>query len=446
MRLFREDVQAQLEDGSFVLELLRARLFRSDSKMGVAYRGVARVHQENGRLHLRFYCELTSEQFKDEIRRFNSNHHTLGQIVPRESYYFLEGTDIEGSTWSADEVFIRSFPNLNNNLWVLTAGIRSLKTQTTAYEATAREVSLWVPGDYSLPYTDLDPTREVTGFAHLSISLGNGVACKITRTKNEGILIAATADDQELYELCDLLIESIGFAIGAFLSPVITAITENGKTSEELASHEADEARRRRIPAPIPTQYPDEIEDFQQFLQKYITAVKKPFSPLAAYWYGVLYGAGSSHENESLILTTTIEGIAKFAFSKEFSQDLDFRSQARNAKRLMRPLKLTQRVRKAIYQKLGDAGGLSALNILRALRNKGKITGELVQAWQDLRPLAAHGVHREHESLAELQGQFDQRHTCMELFYRLILLHLGYDGRLRKFGSRGWPVKRMGEN
>lgn len=90
----------------------------------------------------------------------------------------------------------------------------------------------------------------------------------------------------------------------------------------------------------------------------------------------------------------------------------------------------------ALLSLLG-AGGRT-IDALRLLKDVGAVTSEEIKAWDKLRHPTAHGNWEPKED--SMQIHFDDLYKLLTLVYRLVFVHIGYDGRFDARNVRGWPV------
>jgi len=90
----------------------------------------------------------------------------------------------------------------------------------------------------------------------------------------------------------------------------------------------------------------------------------------------------------------------------------------------------------ALLSLLG-AGGRT-IDALRSLKDVGAVTGEEIKAWDKLRHPTAHGSWEPKEEF--MQIHLDDLYKLLTLVYRLVFVHIGYDGRFDTRNVRGWPV------
>ncbi len=93
----------------------------------------------------------------------------------------------------------------------------------------------------------------------------------------------------------------------------------------------------------------------------------------------------------------------------------------------------------ALLSLLG-AGGRT-IDALRLLKDVGAVTGEEIRAWDKLRHPTAHGTWEPKDDT--MQAHFDDIYKLVTLVYRLVFVHIGYDGRFNARNVKGWPVQEF---
>jgi len=90
----------------------------------------------------------------------------------------------------------------------------------------------------------------------------------------------------------------------------------------------------------------------------------------------------------------------------------------------------------ALLSLLG-AGGRT-IDSLRLLKDVGAVTGAEIRAWDKLRHPTVHGSWVPKDET--MQVHFDDLYKLVTLVYRLVFVHIGYDGRFDARNVKGWPV------
>jgi hypothetical protein len=78
------------------------------------------------------------------------------------------------------------------------------------------------------------------------------------------------------------------------------------------------------------------------------------------------------------------------------------------------------------------------VDVLRLLQRAGAVTTEEIAPWSKLRHPAAHGSWEPQKE--QMQFHFDDLYKVMTLVYRLVFVHIGYEGKFNARNIRGWPV------
>lgn len=84
-----------------------------------------------------------------------------------------------------------------------------------------------------------------------------------------------------------------------------------------------------------------------------------------------------------------------------------------------------------------------ALDVLLALVKDGCVCADEVDAWKKLRNACAHGNLLKEE---RAQEAFDRIDAVTTLLHKLLMAHIGYRGKYKNFGRRGWPVEQWDYN
>lgn len=97
--------------------------------------------------------------------------------------------------------------------------------------------------------------------------------------------------------------------------------------------------------------------------------------------------------------------------------------------------------RRSLDKRLEDLMGLLSaggrtLDVLRLLQKSDGVAHEEIAAWRDVRNAAAHGGWKPHEE--QMQKHFDDFYKLLTLVYRLVFVHIGYEGMFTLRDSRPW--------
>ena len=142
------------------------------------------------------------------------------------------------------------------------------------------------------------------------------------------------------------------------------------------------------------------------------------------------------------MLSVAVEGLVKKTLLSEKDADPEFVKQAEEAKPILKRAGLGPRALECVQSSLGNAKHPRVQDVLRRLAKEDVASEAHLEAWRGLRNAAAHGSILEDDDRA-LQEHLDRFHVCLDLYYRIVFLLIGYDGRHTDYGTRGWPTRRF---
>lgn len=207
-----------------------------------------------------------------------------------------------------------------------------------------------------------------------------------------------------------------------------------------LRSTKSAHAAALRLIPPIPTFGGSSLQSFQSFIQRYLKTFHTPFHQTAGLWFRVLNGFHSSLENQGLVLTTACEGVVNAEFRDESRPSTEFLAQLEEAEPLVKALNIRQRAKDRLVQSVRSGKNSTMANALYALEDCNRIPKPLRKNWQDLRHKLAHAGEQEWGE-EQTQNFLNSLYACLELFYRLIMLRIQYDGEVRVFSKKNWPTE-----
>ncbi|WP_354687806.1 hypothetical protein [Cupriavidus necator] len=437
MTLLSDEELTNIANNQFTLEFLRAKLVQQVAKDPKTYTGSGGVSQaSDGTLELKMYCPIDSGSTL--IEEFGVDGMVPGQLIGPEHYFAFEGMDFSGQFWTATNVWVGADVSFPASGCIIRSKLRSIENcrERPVVAGSSRKI-LVVPGIYKIPFVGAQPGTMEPGFSTCTIDLGAGRTCQIkTRAKALIIDIVLQGEDPEKYP--KRVVEAIGIAVGAHLVPHAEITAAENKRVQTVHRLDEDASEYFRIMPPIPGGTPEDFPDFQTFVCAYVEHFHEPFSQLAGFWYRILVAFHSGLENQALVLSTAIEGILKASFPDEGKPDEEFLKQISQAVPKIKELTLGARARERILGALGNAKSSTPSNALYALAKAERIPQQLVSIWKGLRNKSAHADELKWSD-AQTQPFIDDLYACLELFYRLIMIRIGYEGAFTQYSSHGWP-------
>ena len=159
---------------------------------------------------------------------------------------------------------------------------------------------------------------------------------------------------------------------------------------------------------------------------------------LYRFWHRIACAQSSDIENSSLVLSVAIEGVIKALFHSEHDADAEFAQHLKSAKPAVEGLNVHERVRESMVKSLDNAALPKPKDTMQRLKEQGVLTEAHIKAWNDLRHAGAHGALLEDDN-SKFQRHLDRYFCCLDLFYRLVFIAVGYKGQCVDRSRPGWP-------
>ena len=437
---------SRIAKNEFEIEFLKARLVQQTPENPDSYSGSGSISQSSdGKLHLKMYCLLDSpDDITKEFLRLNDGFSLEpGQLIDERKYFSFEGTDLFGHIWKAKNIWPKTHVSFPAGGIIVEAELSSTESRDELPPRSnkiQRKIFV-VPGLYKFPFNRGQPGTTEPGFSVATINLVGDRTCEVN-TKDGSLVVSVQYQPTDSERYPDCVLEALGICMGAHLVPqveITIAPTEHLQTIRHL---DRNASQLYRISPPLPVRQPDALPGIQKFIQKYLQWTTEPYSQLAGYWFRVLLAFHSGLENQALVLTTAIEGVLKVYFPEFGCPDTTFLKEIDDAYPVIDKLTVGPRVLGRIKSSLGSAKGATPSNALFVLASSGRIPSELVSVWKSLRNKSAHADELSMES-PEMQKFINDLYACLELFYRLIMLKIGFNGVLVRFSAIGWPYQQV---
>jgi hypothetical protein len=441
--LDKKEIESLL-NSSWVMDFANITLTRKNDKDTSVYSGPGSISQSNdGLLELKMYHVYESqEEMNHEMKgAFRGNELTAGKIIEEHYYYSLEAIDISGKKWETDNVWPSGhmrFPSAGRVIEASLDRVTNTSVRREQEDLSKTYASLFIPGIYELPCNELEKTESSSSSSIYSLDLASG-DCKIKK-RDQHLEISTNISqglDPELFS--SLLLEALSVGIGSYMRPLVKIVTHQKNRTTTIYSRQA-EKNGKTIPPPIPTNRVRGPHALSQFVNKYLATFTEPYSPIFGYWFRIVSQSTGELENKALVFTTSIEGVLKEYYSKYGLPDGEFLKEVSSATKLITDLDIIgARAKSRLLSTLGNAKASTPKNALYALANKKLIPDELIEIWVELRNKSAHADELK-QNKAELQEFLDQTFGCLELFYLLLMIHIGYVGDFIQYSKEDWPI------
>lgn len=455
-----QSIAADVDAGQFRL-ILRGELRQCEVEDPIVFQGVAHIDQDNhGALALHFVCESVTGPFDAEEGLADAPQ---GKVTAEHFYFDLTGIDGEARLWIAERIHLRldrpseswGFSTKPDGFDVALGQIPELVTKhATVSNNNERSHETWiVQGQVPSP-------RQVfpKSWTHQE---ENGVSWSIDHDKqgNTEISFHGSADGFDVASRH--FFRGLSILSSRHLQPKCAATIVNGVERISIFS------RRKEVPPPAILWIPPQFKSgWKLFLVAWLAADRTCNSRkmeaddrviqdvIYHYWYRFYRAYAVDMENGAQVLTSSIEGMAKRYFSnvpasfvtereqelsltKTLLEQLDRKKHARSINILQGKIDYERR---KIYNDVRKKQDIDRL--LDSLCHTKHVTESMVEAWGTIRNDAAHGDHlvTGGDAIAHFEPGFFQ---CFEMFKRLCVIAIGYDGPAQDFSVERWPVLRF---
>lgn len=436
-----EKIVKSLLTGDFELPMSDCALRQCGLDSPIIYEGPGLLTQEQDKsIFLRVFAAPVdhSEAFN---RHFNRDL-TPGELVPDSQYYDFEGRDSYGTVWRANRISIGT--NFGYGTYVR-ARPRTLEKMEERSKPVERPVVVaFLPGKIELPWHAVTDKGERGWSVDRFETNAGRLEWRVAKT-DDGAWLTFKCEDAPVEPRFEAFLRGLSILMGRWLKPICLSILEGERQTTRMLNrlHEPD---AEKLLTPIWAQR-DLAEDAHLFLERFMAraAGESEFGEGACnlahrYWHRILRSCETDVENSSLVLSVAVEGLVKKTLLSKKDADPEFVKQADEAKHILEKAGLGPRALACVLSSLGNAKHPRVQDALRRLVTEGVASEAHLKAWKGLRNAAAHGSVLEDDDSA-LQEHLDRFHVCLDLYYRLVFLLIGYDGRHTDYGTRGWPTR-----
>ncbi|ENX60308.1 MULTISPECIES: hypothetical protein [Acinetobacter] len=413
-----KDIQNCLEN-NFTFDVLNGNLKNAKNN----YSCTGRITQKNGKIN--FYGICNQQTNFENI--FNQNNGLSGELVDDDEYYNLQVSNITGSFHSSH--ISPSF------VYYGTSGC-SIDAELSALEYSG--ISKSSINTFNFYYKN-PINLEVNHGYPLKINLINFISIEIKNIDSKHGLISINSSKNFSYEDAKNILKglTILFSENLFSFVVRTSI-ENDRKVIQIKSTSNKESTF--FPAPIPLKTKKDLPNLIRFLNNQIILSHKEQNFFFNLYSSIYKLRDAYLDIQALNVCVCIESILKKYYAKSIKV----------------PEKLLNRITKAKAElnrvkSHFDETTLSDLNYSLDLKLKPSpkqilksveyLDSKFEISWTKVRNSTAHGVSLSAENQVKLQISLDHFYTCIELFYKLWLIHIGYSGDFYQYSIKDWPRK-----
>lgn len=427
-----DDIIRKLLDGSLTLPLHNCKLTQCGTDAPITYTGYGLIDQNRDlQIQLRIFTEEVD--FSEAWMRQFDRPITPGILVPDSGYYDFEGLDIDGEKWFAKRLAIK--PSFGANTYIQIEPWQLTKSIGTNQAASHPFINAFIPLQIDLPWHQItqlgDLGWKTDKFSYETIShewsarkteLGTWVhfSCSSGRIKGE----------------FEHFIQALSILSGKYLVPTVEVHRTGCDHVIKIRSNKNDQAS---LLPPIEHRHAEPV-DAHAFIANFLGTqhLSEHRTMIHRMWHRILRARENDIENSSLVLSVAIEGLIMAAIKDSCDKDVELQIAVDFAMPSIESLNLNPRVLRCIKSSLGNAVKAKPKSTLQRLIKQNIIDDTHLEAWGKMRNLGAHGQILSGETEA-IQTHLQRFHTCLDLFYRLTFLLIGYSGKHTNYSAAGWP-------
>ncbi|SFA81789.1 hypothetical protein [Pseudomonas sp. NFPP24] len=383
--------------------------------------------QSDGQLSLKMY-DAAKKSSISQMMRYGLYNQT--GIVPESDYFSLRAIDSSGNVWVAPRLYIYDGLRMTPHGTIVEFQIPDIRTERIHPRSDLNGVSIAnavIAGKFRLPFNKWqDQPDGSSSVSALDFEI-DGARLKLSQ-KVQHLELDVESDVREIdHELLMTISESISIAIGRDAWPTYYRLYNDGVTRSFINGR--PDVKGLGMIKPLVDVFPYKTASLISFVNHYVNNRDEEHRYLVYYWRRLYHVSSRIGDVAALVLTVNIEGLVNNYFSAGRAPSERVLGEVNYSKKLIRSLRLPSSTNSRIKNVLGAMKKLSAPNILRVLEAEGVIESVHVKSWNDLRHSLAHAGNSESDPVTTSKFFLDIE-NCLDLFYRLIGLSVGYDASL----------------
>jgi len=215
------DTINKLISSKFEIDCVDINLIQQIEKNPIIYNGPGTIYQDkNGVLNLKLYAKIIN--IDKEISHI-FKYFVPGKIIGNENYFSLRATDMSGSKWGAENIWLSrnvSFPAAGQ---IIKAELREIKNITEVKRIRSEKTYLFivVPGSYEIPCNKKEDLPDGGWRFNKSLFSANQIDFEFKKLDNY-LTISASTETNALSEQSERkILEALSIIYGQILRAMI---------------------------------------------------------------------------------------------------------------------------------------------------------------------------------------------------------------------------------
>jgi hypothetical protein len=444
----------KLRDGSWELDCSLIRL-RPNSPDQEVFEGPGYIkNTSDGQIFFKLY---SSKPLNPGLGLKWSEKRQRGKLIPDELQYTLFATDIGGRHWEAEKILPEQtgIVSTENNTICGDIPFELRYTEKAKYILANASISMsffhlvdrYIPRNIisksGIAIEEQDITANPWG---ANIAEFSSCDCNflISKGRKDGTINLSIESNQGKFPegIEHKAIETLQFVLAHPLNWTVLEQHENGIETVIIRRQTKPELTYR-IHVPIYV-FDRKGEYLWKLFDKYLSYIlkykgKTIWHPMSIFIHRVILSSAIYLETFALETAVAIEGLLLTEFKKLASPTAEFLTELSKASEIINATsEIGDTLKLRICGAIADMKKSRAADKLRALVKSGIIDTKEYQTWKDLRNKSTHPTQPAFVELPELLALRD---IVITLFYKLIFLTIGYEGKYMDYGIDGYPLK-----
>lgn len=410
------------------------------------FRGPGFIRCDNGRLVFRCY---TGRVLDDMCSPFFPGENVAGTFFTDSELYRFTAIDSSGQTWMCPRIAPHCHTGYLHQKLIAAGELSELvyvREDEYSIGNTWNRYTLYEPLAYPWNKTSAFPSTaeerlEASMYPEprFEFSLGEH---NVTITGREKTVVSVASPLGDWQWIEKKVVECLQFA---FAVPVNIAVSESGYANRETTRlrPRPRNAAKSQLKPPISFNIAQGSRELSRLMDLYFRFIeshrKDTWHPISMLSYAIAQASACSFDIEALVTSVAVEGVVNEAF-RDLSVDGRISSdEIEHVRKYIRGVELTSDVKDKVLNRVGSLCDTSITEKLNQLAKEGKIRGEHVGIWREVRNHWAHGVLPLDWAFDKLSQQLD---AVLVLFYTLVFAAIGYEGVFVDYSLPGCPERR----
>lgn len=411
----------------FEINLIRITISKGDEKLygrGIIYQN------DEGQLQLKFFSDYEYSQNERLAMICDGQKISNSEGGIKSEFYVMEGKDENLREYSCNQIDLRN--HIDNVMdFRLLAALNSPEK-----EGSSTRVIL--VGKYRIPSTSninrvtkIDESFWFTDNENFwEIVVNENFKIFVTNYDNYMDVLIQVNERIDFADV-DNIVDSLDFVLGAESEPVFINVLNKG----HKVQNRSNILKATSIfSAPITSDHNygnDYTVNHNKIFCAYFKFICKDSKKLLPIIHRrIVSGSRNYLYAAALILSVQIETICKDYFLSYYKADEDFIKALKESIDLIGDSEINgkNRIAELLKNKIpkGSRNNFSVRNILKNLAKENVISKSLIEKWESLRHITAHGDAYEGDGVTPL---LENWFFCTNLYYQLIFNLIGYEGR-----------------